>query len=92
VIEDKPPPPPPPPQAVAEADVGNEFTVADPPLPPPPTTVTLIALTVAGFVHVLDDVYTFITTSPEAPLLACTEPSGKVTPGAPIVVVAIPTP
>jgi hypothetical protein len=44
------PPPPPPEPEVAEAGL------APPPLPPPPTTVTLIALTVAGFVHVLEPV------------------------------------
>jgi hypothetical protein len=40
--------------------------------------VTLIVLTVAGFVHVLELVYTFITTEPVAPADDCDVPSLKV--------------
>jgi len=76
-----PPPPPPPPPAGEPVEV--------PPAPPPPTTVTLIDLTVAGFVHVLEPVYAFITTLPVAPADACVVLSGNTTPDAPILVVAM---
>ena len=67
-----PPPPPPEPTMLFPEEPDG------PPLPPPPTTVTLIDLTVAGFVHVLEPVYTFITTTPLAPAVVCVVPSLKV--------------
>jgi hypothetical protein len=79
-------PPPPPPEPLLFMPPAGE--VPAPPAPPPPITVTLIALTVAGFVHVAEEVYTFKTGTPVV-ADACTLASGNVTPGAPILVVAM---
>jgi hypothetical protein len=84
-----PPPPPPPLATLTEVVVGLGPLDTEPPLPPPPTTVTLMDLTVAGFVHVLELVYTFIAVMPVPPAVACVVASGNTTPDAPILVVAM---
>jgi hypothetical protein len=58
----------------------------EPPAPPPPTTVTLIALTVAGLVQVPEVVYTFITGTPVAAAVVSDVVSGNVIPVGPIIV------
>jgi hypothetical protein len=91
-------PPPPPPAAVAPPGLKlpGAIALAAPPLPPAPITVTLIDFNpgFAGFENVAGDVCTFKTADPDAKFaaiaaVACVVPSGNITPGAPITVVAI---